>query len=78
MPIKEDSVLGMMISPEVAEFCLAAARVEVADRGFINLYVRRMSYLGGDEFVKGEQKAGEVVVPVAHEVAGEFDAVSGP
>ena len=77
VPVEEDAVFGMMVGPEVALAGFPGARIEAANGCFIRLEVVAGAELGGDELVERLKSACKVVVPGAHEVAGEFDAVGG-
>lgn len=77
VPVEEDAVFGMMVGPEVALAGFTRAGIEAANGCFIGLEVVAGAKIGGDELVERLKFACKVVVPGAHEVAGEFDAVGG-
>jgi len=70
-------VLKVVIDPELAEGGFTFAGVQAADGGFVDFDVAGLAEAGGEELMEWQQAVGEVVVPGAHEVAGEFDAVGG-
>ena len=77
VPVEEHSVFFMMIDPEVPRRGLARAGLQTSHRGFIDLDVVGLAQAGGNELIERLQPVGEVVVPGAHEVAGELDAMGG-
>ena len=77
VPVEEDAVFGVVIDPELAAAGLALAGLKAADGRFVDLDVGGGAEAGGDEVVKRPQAVGELVVPGAHQVAREFDAVGG-
>ncbi len=77
MPVEQHAVLVMVIDPEVARRGLARAGLQTSHRGFIDLDVVALADAGDDELIEGQQAVGEVVVPGAHQVAGQLDAVGG-
>ena len=77
VPVVDDTVLGVMISPEVASLGFACAGFKVVDGSFVSFDVVRLAEALGDEFVERKESLREVVVPAAHEVAAQFDSVSG-
>ena len=68
----------MVVGPEVALAGFPGAGFEAADRCLVSFDIRTLPELIGDELMKREETIGEVVVPGAHEVAGELDTVSRP
>ena len=76
VPVVDDAVLGVMISPEVASLGFAGAGFEVVDGGFVSFDIVGLAEALGDEFVERKESLREMVVPAAHEVAAEFDAVA--
>ena len=77
VPIKEGAVFGMVVGPEVALGGFAFAGVKVADGRFVYLKIAARSEDLGLEVVEGAQEFGEMVVPTAHDVAAELDAMGG-
>lgn len=77
VPIEEHAVFGMAVGPEVSERGFALAGLKAFDRSFIDLDVAGCAHACGDGLMERQQAFGEVVVPGAHEVAREFDAVGG-
>ena len=77
MPVEEDAVLGVMVGPEVALLGFATSRFEVADRSFVDFEVVTEAEFFGLVVVEAAQESGEVVVPGAHEVTSEDDAMGG-
>ena len=77
VPVKKWAVFGMVVGPEVALLGFTSAGLKVADGCFIDLEIVAGTKLKGEEMVEGLKSPCEVVVPGAHEVAGEFDAVGG-
>ena len=75
VPIEKDAVLEVVIDPELAEGGFPFAGLEATDGGFVNLDVVGLAQAGGDELVEWPQAVGKVVVPGAHEIAGESDAI---
>ena len=77
VPVVEDAVFGVVIDPEVSGGGFAVAGFEAANGGLVDLEVVGLAKLCAEDFVKRMKGVGEVVVPGAHEVAGELDAVGG-
>ena len=77
MPVKERAVLGVMIDPELAFLDLAIAGDLTVDGCLVDFDVVAPAKFPGDEVVEREESTGKVVVPVAHVVAGEINAVGG-
>jgi len=77
VPVEKDAVLEVVINPELAEGGFAFAGVQATDGGFVDFDVVGLPEAGGEKLIEGQQSLGKVVVPGAHEVAGEFDAVGG-
>jgi hypothetical protein len=77
VPVKEDSMFGLVIDPKISRCCFARAGLQTSHWGFIDFEVVGLAQAGADELIERLQPIGEVVVPGAHEVAGEFDAVGG-
>ena len=77
MPVEEDAVLGMMVGPEVTLAGLPGAGLKATNRCFISLEVVAGAELDGDEVVERLKPSCKVVMPGAHDVASEDDAVGG-
>jgi hypothetical protein len=77
MPVEKRAVLGMMIDPELSFLDLAIAGDLAGDGCFVDFEVVAPAKFPGDELVEREESTSKVVVPVAHVVAGEVDAVGG-
>ena len=77
VPIVEDAVFGMMVGPEVAFLGFAASGLKVVDGRFIDFEVVAQAEPLGVLLVEATKESGEMIVPRAHEVAGENDAVGG-
>lgn len=63
VPVEEDSVLGVVVGPEVALGGFAFAGIKAADGGFVDFEVVARSHVLGDASVKGLHHFGKVVVP---------------
>ena len=70
-------MVEVVIDPELAEGGFAFAGIEAADGRFVDFDVVGLAEAGGEELIEWQQAVGEVVVPGAHEVARELDAVGG-
>ena len=77
MPVEKRAVLDMVVGPELTECGLAEARLKTAHGSFADFDVGGGAEACGDQVVEWKQTIGEVVVPGAHEVACELDAVGG-
>lgn len=77
MPVEKRAVLGVMIDPELSFLDLAIAGDLAGDGCFVDFDVVAPAKFPGDEVVEREEASGKVVVPVAHVVAGEINAVGG-
>ena len=77
VPVVEDAVLGVVIDPEVAGGRFAVAGFEAADGGGVDLEVVGLAQLRTKDLVKGAEGIGKVIVPGAHEVACQLDAIGG-
>lgn len=77
VPVKERAVFGVMVNPEVSGGGSAFARLKAGDGCFVDFEVRGLPEVGGDALVEGQQQVGKVVVPIAHVVAGDLDAMAG-
>lgn len=77
MPVVDNSVFGVMVGPEVAGLGFAGAGLEVVDGCFVSFEVVGLPHARCDEVVEWKESLREVVVPAAHEVATQFDAVAG-
>ena len=77
VPIEEDSVLGVMVCPEVALGGFAVARIKAADGGFIHFQIVARTHECCDPLVKRSHHLGKVVVPRTHQVPAQLDTVGG-
>ena len=77
VPIVEHSGFRVVVYPQVAGFGFAMTGFEVVDGRFVDLQVAAVAKLCGEQFVKGFEHSGEMTMPVAHEGAGDFDAIGG-
>lgn len=77
VPVEEDSVLGVVVGPEVALGGFAFAGIKAADGSLIDFEVVACTHVLGNAPVKGLHHFGKVVVPCAHDVATQLDAVGG-
>ncbi len=77
MPIVEDAVLGVMVGPEVALLGFAAPGFKVVDGSLVYFEVVAQAEPLGLFFIEATKESCEVIVPGAHEVAGEDDSVGG-
>lgn len=77
VPVEERAVLGVLVDPEVAGGRFAFAGFEARDGCLINANVVAHADALGDEIVERQEPIGEVVVPVAHDVAFQINAVAG-
>jgi hypothetical protein len=77
VPVEDPAVFIMVIDPEVARRGFARAGLQTSHRGFVDLDVVATADAHGDPLVERQKPVGQVVVPGAHEVAGELDAVGG-
>lgn len=77
VPVEEDSVPGVMVGPEVALGGFAFAGIKAADGSLIDFEVVARTHVFGNAPVKGLHHFGKVVVPCAHDVATQMDAVGG-
>ena len=77
VPVVEWAVVLVVEDPELAGGGFPGSWEEVFDGGLVDFDVGAGAHVGGDEVVEGLEGFGEVVVPVAHHVAVDFDAVGG-
>ena len=77
VPIKKRAVLGVVIDPELSFLDLAISGDLAVDGCLVDFDVVAAAKFPGDELVEREEASGKVVVPVAHVVAGEINAVGG-
>ena len=77
VPVEERAVLGVLPDPEVAGGRFGFAEFEARDGCLINANVVAHADALGDEIVERQEPIGEVVVPVAHDVAFQINAVAG-
>ena len=77
VPVKKRAVLGVMIDPELSFLDSSISGDLAVDGCFVDFDVVAAAKFPGDKVVEREEPAGKVVVPVAHVVAGEIDAVGG-
>lgn len=77
MPVVERSVLGVVVNPEVSQGGFALAGFQAGDGGFVHFEVVAFPEFFGEKLVEPHQALGQVVLPIAHGVAGQDDAVTG-
>ena len=77
MPVEKRAVLGVMVDPELSFLDLTIAGDLAGDGCFVDFEVVAPAKFPGNELVEREESTSKVVVPVAHVVAGEIDAVGG-
>ena len=77
VPIKEDSVLGVMVCPEITLGGFAFAWIKTADGGFIHFQIVARTHEFGDSLVKWPHHLGKMVVPRTHEISAQLNAVGG-
>ncbi len=75
--VEKHAVFGMVVGPEVSEDGFADTGLKAAHGSFVDFDVGGGAEACGDQVVERKQTVGEVVVPGAHEVARELDAVGG-
>lgn len=67
----------MVIDPEVAQRGFARAGLKTSHRRFIDFDIVGPAQTTGECLIEWQQAIGEVIVPGAHEVAGQINAVRG-
>lgn len=77
VPVEERAVFGVLVDPKVAGGGFSFTGFEARYGCLINTNVVAHTDALGDEVVEGQEPLGEVVVPVAHDVAFQIDAVAG-
>ena len=77
VPVEERAVFGVLVDPEVAGGGFPFAGFEAWNGCLINANVVAHTDALGDEVVEGQEPPGEMIVPVAHDVAFQIDAVAG-
>jgi len=77
VPVKKWPVFEVMVGPEVSGGGFAFTGFEAVDGRFIDLDVVAATDALGDDLIKWMEPVGKVIVPVAHVVSCQFDAVGG-
>ena len=65
-------MFGVVIDPKLPRRGLARSGLQISHWGFIDFEAVGLAQAGADELIERLQPVGEVVVPGAHEVAGEL------
>jgi hypothetical protein len=77
VPIEENSVLGVMVDPEITLGGFSVAGIKATDGRFIHFEIVARTHEFCDSLVKWPHHLGEVVVPRTHQVPAQLDAVGG-
>ena len=77
MPVVNGAVLLVIVSPQITGGGFTFSRIETFDRGLIDPDVVALPDAIDKDFVKWSEPLGKVIMPAAHDIAGEYDLMTG-